>query len=77
MSPELADSVARANARAPQYLTTAEVASVLRNSPETVRWWRHAGAGPAWFKVGRRVLYDRADVEAFIAAARDGGNGAA
>ena len=54
-----------------EYLTTQEVADLLRTSPETVRFWRHAGnKGPKSFKVGRRVLYAAEDVEAFIADAR-------
>jgi excisionase family DNA binding protein len=55
-----------------QYLTTSEVAELLRAPLETVRYWRHVGKGPVSFKVGRAVLYDRADVEAFIAAAKAG-----
>jgi len=54
-----------------EYLTTTELADELRTSPETCRYWRHIGKGPASFKVGRRVLYARTDVEAFIAAARN------
>jgi excisionase family DNA binding protein len=54
------------------YLTTGEVATLLRTPPETVRYWRHVGKGPKAFKVGRRVLYAAEDVEAFIAAARNG-----
>jgi DNA-binding transcriptional MerR regulator len=42
----------------PEYLTTSEVADLCRTSPETVRYWRHMGSGPASFKVGRRRLYD-------------------
>jgi excisionase family DNA binding protein len=53
-----------------KFLTTAEVAELLRTPLETVRFWRHIGKGPASFKVGRRVLYEAADVEAFIAAAK-------
>jgi excisionase family DNA binding protein len=53
------------------FMTTAEVAALLRTPVETVRFWRHARKGPRSFKVGRRVLYDRADVEAFIADARE------
>ncbi len=49
------------------YLTTDELATWLRTSPETVRYWRHIGKGPASFKIGRRVLYARAEVLAFIA----------
>jgi excisionase family DNA binding protein len=54
------------------FLTTAEVADLLRVPSETVRFWRHVGKGPASFKIpgGRRVLYASEDVEAFIAAAR-------
>lgn len=48
-----------------QNMTTPEVADIFRTSPETVRYWRHIGYGPASFKVGRRVLYDADDVEAF------------
>ena len=55
-----------------EYLTTEEVATTLRTSPETVRYWRHADKGPKSFKVGRRVLYALEDVEAFIAEARQG-----
>ena len=54
----------------PEYLTTADVATMLRTSAETVRYWRHIHKGPKSFKVGRRVLYAREDVEAFIAEAR-------
>ena len=54
----------------PTYLTTAEVADLVRTSPETVRYWRFIGKGPASFKLGRRVLYERADVESWIAAER-------
>jgi excisionase family DNA binding protein len=49
-----------------EYLTTQEVAEILRTPSETVRYWRHIGKGPQSFKIGRRVLYDRRDVEAFI-----------
>ena len=53
------------------YMTTHEVAELCRTSPETVRYWRNVHKGPASFKVGRRVLYARRDVEAFIDNARE------
>jgi len=53
-----------------KYLTTEEVADMLRTPAESVRYWRHIGKGPASFKPGRRVLYAVEDVEAFIAASR-------
>jgi excisionase family DNA binding protein len=52
------------------HMTTEEVADLFRTTSETVRWWRHNNKGPRSFKVGRRVLYAREDVEAFIASAR-------
>ena len=55
-----------------EYLTTEELAEKLRTTPATCRWWRHVGRGPRSFRVGKRVLYAREDVEAFIAEARQG-----
>lgn len=53
-----------------RYMTTVEVAEMLRTPVETVRFWRHTGKGPKSFKVGRRVLYAADDLDAFIAQAR-------
>lgn len=53
-----------------KFLTTADVAGLLRTPAETIRYWRHAGKGPRSFKIGRRVLYDAADVEKWIAEQR-------
>ncbi len=55
---------------APEYITTDELADRCRTSPETVRYWRHVGKGPASFKLGRRVLYAAVDVDAWIKARR-------
>jgi len=44
-------------------LNTPEVAAWTRTPAETLRYWRHIGKGPRSFKVGRRVLYKRADVQ--------------
>lgn len=52
------------------YMTTAEVAALMRTSPETVRYWRHVGKGPGSFKAGRKVLYERADVETWVRSLR-------
>lgn len=54
----------------PKYLTTAEVAELCRTATETVRYWRHVRYGPPSFKVGRRVLYDEADVLGWLADQR-------
>jgi excisionase family DNA binding protein len=58
-----------------KYLTTQEVADLLRTSPETVRFWRHVGKGPIGFKVGRRVLYAAEDVEAWVECERAAATG--
>ena len=57
------------------YMTTNELAELLRTSPETVRYWRHMGKGPASFKAGRKVLYARADVDRWIAQRQQAPNG--
>lgn len=49
-----------------RFMTTEEVAALLRTKPESVRYWRHAGKGPKSFKVGKRVLYGAADVEEWM-----------
>jgi hypothetical protein len=58
------------------YLTTDEVADMLRAPAETVRYWRHIGKGPKCFKLGRRVLYAVEDVQTFIETARKAGTAA-
>ncbi len=57
---------------ASEHLTTDEVAELFRTVPGTVRYWRHLGKGPRSFKVGRRVLYRRTDVQAWADAALSG-----
>lgn len=34
--------------------------------PSTLAYWRKRGEGPRWYKIGRRVMYDIADLDAFI-----------
>jgi DNA-binding transcriptional MerR regulator len=55
-------------------LTTAEVGERFRTPTETVRYWRHIGYGPPSFKIGRRVLYNETDVDAFEAQLRAADN---
>lgn len=52
------------------FMTTEEVAAILRAPAATLRYWRHTNKGPRSFRVGRRVLYARADVERFLEEAR-------
>jgi excisionase family DNA binding protein len=51
-------------------MTTAEVAELTRVSPETLRYYRWRKEGPRSFKLGRKVLYERRDVLAWIESER-------
>lgn len=59
-----------------RFLTTGEVAELVKAPAETVRYWRHISKGPASFKVGRRVLYAAEDVERWLDDARKAGSAA-
>ncbi|GAA0423679.1 helix-turn-helix domain-containing protein [Streptomyces luteireticuli] len=48
-------------------LTTAEAALYLGSKPATLRKWRHRRCGPASFRVGGRVMYRLAALDAFLA----------
>ena len=54
--------------REPELLTIIEAADLLRASVATLRYWRHLGTGPRSFRLGRRVLYRRHDLHAWIDA---------
>lgn len=52
-------------------LTTAEVSEMTGVPVETLRWWRHVGGkGPISFKLGRRVVYERADIQQWLTEQR-------
>lgn len=55
------------------YMTSDEVASFIRVKPETLRYWRHVRQGPPFFKLGRKVLYAREDVERYMEDVRTRG----
>jgi excisionase family DNA binding protein len=52
----------------PELLTTRETAELLRCSVRTLDRERADGRGCPWVRIGGRVRYRRADVEAFVAA---------
>ncbi len=56
-----------------EYMTETEVSEASRIPVNTLRWYRSTGkGGPKHFKLGgRRVLYAKSDVEAWIDAARN------
>ncbi len=39
-------------------------------SHRTLERWRHDGHGPAYLKIGGRVVYQRVDIEAYEASRR-------
>jgi predicted site-specific integrase-resolvase len=43
--------------RAARLLSEREAGQLLRVSPRTLQRWRQTGAGPAYLKMGHRVLY--------------------
>ena len=53
-------------AREPELLTITEAAELLRAPVATLRYWRHLGTGPRSFRLGRRVLYRRDDLQAWV-----------
>jgi excisionase family DNA binding protein len=65
------------NANEPELLTLAEAAEVLRAPVATLRYWRHLNTGPRSFRLGRRVLYRRDDLHAWIDALHDQDEGTA
>lgn len=52
-----------------QLLRTEDLERELGISRETIRGWRRRGIGPAWQRVGPRIIgYRRADVDAWLAS---------
>ncbi|WP_137179181.1 helix-turn-helix domain-containing protein [Roseomonas sp. AR75] len=57
------------NDRPIQHINQAQLARRWSLSPRTLERWRWQDQGPAYLKVGGRVLYRLEDVEAFERAA--------
>jgi hypothetical protein len=49
-----------------ELLTQEQAASFLHKSSRVLRFWRTAGIGPAYVKLGKTVLYNRADLLAYV-----------
>ena len=56
---------------APALLTITEAAELLRAPVATLRYRRHLGTGPRSFRLGRRVLERRGDLEQWVAGRHD------
>ena len=64
---------------ASEYMDIEETAEYIGNamSVAALRWHRHMATGPRSFKLGRRVVYRRADIDAWIQAQHAKGVGMA
>jgi DNA-binding transcriptional MerR regulator len=51
-----------------ELFTIAEAADITRAPLATLRYWRHLGIGPRSFRLGRRVVYRRSDLQDWITA---------
>jgi predicted DNA-binding transcriptional regulator AlpA len=49
-----------------ELLLLEEVSELTRIPVPSLRFYRHNGKGPKSFRLGNRVVYKRADVEAWI-----------
>ena len=47
-------------------LSIQEAAKVLGVAVRTLRHYKYVGTGPAWTKIGGRVMYDPRNLEAYI-----------
>lgn len=47
-------------------LNTVEAALFLRLRPGTLEVWRCHGKGPRYSKIGRRVMYEKNDLQLFV-----------
>lgn len=51
-----------------RWLTTEQLATHLSVSTVTLKLWRARARGPRFHKIGRKVRYERADVDAWLAS---------
>lgn len=49
-------------------LKTDAAAAFLQVKPATLEQWRWSGKGPLFVKLGRSVMYRKADLDAFVSA---------
>lgn len=51
---------------APRSCDTSGAGEYLGLPSTTLAYWRSQGTGPRWYRLGRHVRYDLADLEAFV-----------
>jgi DNA-binding transcriptional MerR regulator len=47
-------------------MTTSQAAEYTDLAQSTLRYYRHAGIGPASYAIGARIFYDVADLDAWL-----------
>ena len=52
------------------FWTPEEAAKYLRVAPQTMARWRCEGSGPAYYMMGRRIVYRPEDLDAWAAGRR-------
>ena len=60
------------NELTPRYLDTRQAATYVGLSPTTLHRMRGTGGGPPYARWGRRVIYDRADLDEWMARCKGG-----
>ena len=54
-----------------EYMSISEVADFLGITAQTLSVWRmHKTSDLSYFKIGRKILYSKADVESFLESCR-------
>ncbi|MDP7725096.1 AlpA family transcriptional regulator [Mycobacterium sp. TY814] len=49
-----------------EHFDTQQLSDYLGTPVPTLRWWRHQNKGPKSFRLGRRVVYSRDDVDQWV-----------
>lgn len=58
-------------------LTTEDLACIVKQEVSTVQMWHRKAFGPPSARIGKRIMYRRSDVEAWIAERFNGATGTA
>jgi len=53
-----------------RFMDTRQAAKFLNLKPQTLMNWRHRRCGPPYHRLGGRIIYDLADLEAYLARHR-------
>jgi len=56
-----------------ELLTRAEAGDYLRLAPKTLAKWAWAGQGPAYYRAGGRVVYEKSELDRWLNGQRCGG----